>query len=158
MLCSYRNKTYTGLRPKRGHLQNAKIKVQSAKLRNPDLVGMGVLVVASFSISRILYLLDVYYISKTVGCQVNSPLTADYADPFGKLRTGFADYTDLGIRVYKCMRIYLWGESFATRARRHEGKKKGDTDLLGAASLRSAATKQHYTLQMAGSYAESSVG
>jgi hypothetical protein len=48
------------------------------------------------------------------------------ADPFdkpaaaGKLRTGFADYTDLGIRVYKCMRIYLCGESFATRARRHE--------------------------------------
>jgi len=47
---------------------------------NPDLVGMGVLAVASFSISRILYLLDVYYISKTVGCQVNSSLTADYAD------------------------------------------------------------------------------
>jgi len=30
-------------------------------------------------------------------------------DPFDKLRTGYADYTDLGIRVYKCMRIYLWG-------------------------------------------------
>jgi len=34
-------------------------------------------------------------------------------DPFdkpaaaGKLRTGYADYTDLGIRVYKYMRIYL---------------------------------------------------
>jgi hypothetical protein len=27
----------------------------------PDVAGMGVLVVASFSISRILYLLDVYY-------------------------------------------------------------------------------------------------
>jgi len=71
VLCSYRNKTYTGLRPKRGHLENAKIKVQSATLRNPDLVGMGVLVVASFSISRILYLLDVYYTSKRVECQVN---------------------------------------------------------------------------------------
>ena len=78
MLCFYRNKTYTGLRAKRGHLENAKInpkgsgckQVQSAKLGNPDLVGMGVLVVASFSISRILYLLDVYYTSKTVGCQV----------------------------------------------------------------------------------------
>jgi len=38
---------------------------------NPDLVGMGVLVVASFSISRILYLLDVYYTSYEVRCQVN---------------------------------------------------------------------------------------
>ena len=28
-------------------------------------------------------------------------------DGFDKLRTGFADYTDLGIRVYKYMRIYL---------------------------------------------------
>jgi len=61
-------------------------------------------------------------------------LTTDFSDPFDKpaaadkLRTGFADYTDLGIRVYKCMRIYLCGESFATRARRHEGKKKADTD------------------------------
>jgi len=45
--------------------------VQSGKLRNPDLVGMGVLVVASFSISRILYLLDVYYIRLEVACQVN---------------------------------------------------------------------------------------
>ena len=45
--------------------------VQSAKLRNPGLGGMGVLVVASFSISRILYLLDVYYTSYEVGCQVN---------------------------------------------------------------------------------------
>ena len=53
-----------------GHLQNAKIKVQSAKLRNPELIGMGVLVVASFSISRILYLLDVYYTRWTGGCQV----------------------------------------------------------------------------------------
>jgi hypothetical protein len=59
-----------GLRPKRGHLENAKIKVQSAKLRDPDLVGMGVLVVASFSISRIFYLLDVYYTPYNVGCQV----------------------------------------------------------------------------------------
>ncbi|MFH0960458.1 MAG: hypothetical protein V1897_17340 [Pseudomonadota bacterium] len=42
----------------------------SAKLLNPDLVGMGVLVVASFSISRILYLLDVYYMRLEVGCQV----------------------------------------------------------------------------------------
>ena len=64
---------------------NAKIKVQNAKLWNPDAVGMGVLVVASFCISRILYLLDVYYTSTTVGCQVNSSLTADYAD-----------FTDLG--------------------------------------------------------------
>ena len=37
------------------------------------------------------------------------------ADPFdkpaaaGKLRTGFPDYRDLGIRVYKYMRIYLCG-------------------------------------------------
>jgi len=31
---------------------------------------MGVLVVASFSISRILYLLDVYYTRLEVGCQV----------------------------------------------------------------------------------------
>jgi len=46
-------------------------QVQSAELLNPDVVGMGVLVVALFSISRILYLLDVYYTSKTVGCQVN---------------------------------------------------------------------------------------
>jgi len=66
--------------PKRGHLENAKNRLQSAKLRNPDLVGMGVLAVASFSIPRILYLLDVYYTSKTVVCQVNSSLTADYAD------------------------------------------------------------------------------
>jgi hypothetical protein len=29
-------------------------------------------------------------------------------DPFDKLRTGYADHTDLAIRVYKCMRIYLW--------------------------------------------------
>jgi len=28
-------------------------------------------------------------------------------DPFDKLRRGYADYTDLGIRVYKYMRIYL---------------------------------------------------
>jgi hypothetical protein len=32
--------------------KNAKIKVKNAKLRNPDLVGMGVLVVGSFSISE----------------------------------------------------------------------------------------------------------
>ena len=50
---------------------SAKIKMQNAKLRQRDVVGMGVLVVASFSISRILYLLDVYYTSKAVGCQVN---------------------------------------------------------------------------------------
>jgi len=73
--------------------------MQSAKLLNPDLVGMGVLVVTAFSISRILYLLDVYYIRLEVECQVNSSLTTDYTD--------YADYTDLGIRVYKCMRIYL---------------------------------------------------
>jgi len=29
-------------------------------------------------------------------------------DPFDKLRTGYADYTDLAIRVYKYMRIYLY--------------------------------------------------
>ena len=52
-------------------VENAKIKVQSAKLRNPDLVGMGVLVVASFSISRIRYSLDVYYMRLEVACQVN---------------------------------------------------------------------------------------
>ena len=90
-----------GLRLRNGHLGNPKIKVKNAKLRNPDLVGMGVLVVGSFSISRILYLLDAYCTRRDVGCQVNSPLTTDYAD--------FADYTDLAIRVYKCMRIYLWG-------------------------------------------------
>jgi len=60
-------------------IENAKInpkgsgckQVQSAKLLNPDLVGMGVLVAGSFSISRIVYLLDVYYTSYEVGCQVN---------------------------------------------------------------------------------------
>ncbi len=36
-------------------VENAKIKVQSAKLRNPGLVGMGVLAVALFSISRFRY-------------------------------------------------------------------------------------------------------
>jgi len=30
-------------------------------------------------------------------------------DPFDKLRTGYADYMDLGIRVYKYMRICLCG-------------------------------------------------
>jgi len=60
-----------------GHLENAKIKVQSAKLRNPDLVGMGVLVVASFSISRILYLLDIYYTPPGLGRQGKSPITAE---------------------------------------------------------------------------------
>ena len=45
--------------------------MQSATLRNPDFVGMGALVVASFSISRILYLLDVYYTGYDVRCQVN---------------------------------------------------------------------------------------
>ena len=75
---------------------------------------MGVLVVGSFSISRILYLLDVYYTGWAVGCQVNF-YHQKITDPFdkpaaaGKLRTGYADYTDLGIRVYKRMRIYLWG-------------------------------------------------
>ena len=51
-----------------------------ARRGNPDLVGMGVLVVASFSISRILYLLDVYYTGWEVGCQVNSSLTTDPFD------------------------------------------------------------------------------
>jgi hypothetical protein len=32
---------------------------------------MGVLVAASFSISRILYLLDIYYTPSELGCQVN---------------------------------------------------------------------------------------
>jgi hypothetical protein len=41
-------------------IENAKIKVQNAKLWNPDSVGMGVLVVALFSMLRILYLLDAY--------------------------------------------------------------------------------------------------
>src|SRR4030042_3482032 len=54
-----------------GRVGNAKIKVQNAKLWNPDAVGMGVLVVGSLSISRILYLLDVYYTRWEVGCQVN---------------------------------------------------------------------------------------
>ena len=49
--------------------------MQKAKLRNPDVVGMGVLVVGSFSISRIRYLLDVYYTSYEVGCQVKSLTT-----------------------------------------------------------------------------------
>jgi hypothetical protein len=66
---------------------NAKIKVQNAKLWNPDVVGLGVLVVASFSISRILYLLDVYYIRWDVGCQVNFWLTTDDADCHGLLTT-----------------------------------------------------------------------
>jgi len=51
-------------------IENAKIKVQSAKLLNPGLAGMGVLVGALFSISRIRYLLDVYYTPCRVGCQV----------------------------------------------------------------------------------------
>jgi len=100
VLCSYRNKTYTGLRPKRGHLENAKIKVRSAKLRNPDLVGMGVSVVASFSISRILHLLDVYYIRLEVGCQVN------FNHRSVRLRSGqvsqiLADSTDFAAREGK---------------------------------------------------------
>ena len=45
--------------------------MQNAKLRKPDVVGMGGLIVALFSISRIRYLLDVYYTSPPVGCQVN---------------------------------------------------------------------------------------
>jgi len=51
---------------------------------------MGVLVVASFSISRILYLLDVYYIRWEVGCQVN------FNHRSVRLRSGqvFADSTD----------------------------------------------------------------
>jgi hypothetical protein len=61
---------------------------------------MGILVVGSFSISRILYLLDAYYTRLEAGCQVNSSLTTDYAD--------YADYTDLAIRVYKYMRMYLY--------------------------------------------------
>ena len=77
MLCCYLNRTYTGLRLRNGHLDNAKIKVQSAKLWNPGLVGMGVLVVASFSISRILYLLDIYYTPSEVGRQGKSPITTD---------------------------------------------------------------------------------
>ena len=66
-----------GLRLKNGHLDNAKIKVKNAKLRNPDLVGMGVLVVASFSISRILYLLDIYYTPSQLGRQGKSAITAE---------------------------------------------------------------------------------
>jgi len=62
-------------------IENAKIKVESAKLRNPDLVGMGVLVVASFSISRILYLLDVYYTRWEFGCQVKSLATKARREP-----------------------------------------------------------------------------
>ena len=42
----------------------------SAKLRNTDGVGVGVFIGALFSISRVLYLLDVYYTSQTVVCQV----------------------------------------------------------------------------------------
>jgi len=71
------------------------------------------------------------------------------ADPFdkpaaaGKLRTGFADYTDLGIRVYKCMRIYLCGESFATRARRHEeGPAAEDTQRRRNSKSEARNTKQ----------------
>jgi len=79
-------------------IENAKIKVQSAKLRNPDLGGMGVLVVGSFSISRILYLLDVYYISQTVGCQVNSSLTTDCADSRGLLTTNWHELARNGHR------------------------------------------------------------
>jgi len=66
-----------GRRLRNGHLDNAKIKVQSAKLRNPGLAGMGVLVVASFSISRSLYLLDIYYTPSEVGRQGKSPITAE---------------------------------------------------------------------------------
>ncbi len=111
MLCSYRDKTYTGFRPKRGHLENAKIKDQSAKLRNPGLAGMGVLVVASFSISRILHLLDGYYIRLEVGCQVKFLTTKARREP--QISQINSDLTDLGIRAYKCMRMYLWSASTA---------------------------------------------
>jgi hypothetical protein len=45
--------------------------------------------------------------------QEGTKRTTDPFDGFdkltaGKLRTGFGDYTDLGIRVYKYMRIYLY--------------------------------------------------
>jgi len=76
--------------------------MQSAKLRNPGLAGMAVLVVASFSISRIRYLLDVYYIRWYVGCQVNSASTTD---PFDYAQDRFA-------------RIKI-----ATKARRAQGHK-----------------------------------
>ena len=49
--------------------------MQIPKLRNPGLAGMGVLVVGWFSISGIRYLLDVYYTSYEVGCQVKSLAT-----------------------------------------------------------------------------------
>jgi hypothetical protein len=54
--------------------QKTEDRRQETKSRrgNPDPVGMGVLIVGLFSISRIRYLLDVYYTSKTVGCQVKS--------------------------------------------------------------------------------------
>ena len=60
---------------------------------------MGVLVVASFCISRTLYLLDIYYISCRVGCQekpaisaeaeVDTKGTADDADSRGLLTTNW---------------------------------------------------------------------
>jgi hypothetical protein len=81
-------------------IENAKIKVQSAKLRNPDLVGMGVLIVASFSISRVRYLLDVYYTSYTVGCQVKFWTRCSILDAGCSAQSS--------------------GESVATKAPRHE--------------------------------------
>jgi hypothetical protein len=62
-----------------GRRQETESRRQETEARrgNPDLVGMGVLVVGSFSISRILYLLDMYYTSCGVGCQGKSPISAD---------------------------------------------------------------------------------
>ena len=60
---------------------NAKIKMQSAKLRQPDVVGMATLI---FIIEYLLftidssYMLDVYYTRLAVGCQVNFLLTTDF--------------------------------------------------------------------------------
>ena len=97
-------------------------QVQSAKLRNPDLGGMGVLVVGSFSISRILYLLDVYYISQTVGCQVNSSLTTDCADSRGLLTTNWHELARNGHRGHREKEVsgYQEGEP---RLGRVEGSK-----------------------------------
>jgi hypothetical protein len=89
---------------------NAKIKMQNAKLRNTGLVGMGVLVVASFSISRILYLLDVYYIRLEVGCQVN------FNHRFHRFSQIFTDFH----RFSQIQRIR------ATKAPRHEGRGMRD--------------------------------
>src|SRR4030042_5211803 len=65
-----------GLRPQRSQRTQRRQKTgdrrreTESRRGNTGLAGMGVLALALFSISRILYLLDVYYTTKRVVCQV----------------------------------------------------------------------------------------